>query len=98
MAGPRTGGQRPAARREDIMTTPLPDGITRLIATLAIASAIALPRTAAAEDMQLDKMRAKVVAFVGNMMEKQGGSRIVYKVDADGLREAVVTDLRDDVY
>ena len=70
----------------------------RLIVALSIASAIALPRPAAAEDTQLDKMRAKVSAIVGNMMEKQGGSRIVYKVDTDGLRDALVTDLRDDVY
>jgi preprotein translocase subunit SecD len=80
------------------MTTPLRDRITRLIATLAFVSAIALPRAAAAEDTELDKMRAKVAALVGNMMEKLGGSRIIYRVDTDGLREAVVTDLRDDVY
>jgi preprotein translocase subunit SecD len=80
------------------MTKALRHRTGRLIVALSIAMAIALPRTAAAEDTQLDKMRAKVVAFVGNMMEKQGGSRIVYKVDADGLHEAMVTDLRDDVY
>src|SRR4051812_1299852 len=51
------------------MTTPLRDRITRLIATLAFVSAIALPRAAAAEDTELDKMRAKVAALVGNMME-----------------------------
>lgn len=85
------------------MTTPLRDHITRLSVAFAItsgimASAVALPRTAAAEDTQLDKMRAKIVAFVGDKMEKLGGSRIIYKVDSSGLRESVVTDLRDDVY
>jgi preprotein translocase subunit SecD len=80
------------------MTKALRDRITRLIAALAIASAIALPRAALAEDTQLDKMRAKIAAFIGDKMEKLGGSRIVYKVDTDGLREVVVTDLRDDVY
>jgi preprotein translocase subunit SecD len=43
-------------------------------------------------------MRARIAAFVADKMEKQGGSRVVYKVDVDGLRESVVTDLRDDVY
>ncbi len=80
------------------MTKALRHRTGRLIVALSIAMAIALPRPSAAEDTQLDKMRAKVSAFVGNMMEKLGGSRIIYKVDSDGLREAVVTDLRDDVY
>ncbi|MBR0690616.1 preprotein translocase subunit SecD [Bradyrhizobium manausense] len=80
------------------MTTPLRDRATRLILALAMTSAIALPRAALAEDSQFDKMRAKIAAFVGDKMEKLGGSRIVYKVDSEGLRESVVTDLRDDVY
>ncbi|HEV2159743.1 SecDF P1 head subdomain-containing protein [Bradyrhizobium sp.] len=85
------------------MTTPPRDRTARLFAALAItsmimASAITLPRAALAEDGQLDKMRAKIAAFIGDKMEKLGGSRIIYKVDADGLRESVVTDLRDDVY
>lgn len=84
------------------MTTPLQNRITSLMLALTItsailASAIVLPRAALA-DNQLDKMRAKIVAFVGDKMEKLGGSRIIYKVDSSGLRESVVTDLRDDVY
>ncbi len=81
------------------MTTPLRDRIIPLIPALSVilASAIVLPCAAGAEETQLDTMRAKVSAYVGSMMEKLGGSRIVYKVDADGLREIVVTDLRDDV-
>ncbi len=84
------------------MTTPPRDRATRLIVALALTSAImatmiALPRAALA-DNQFDKMRAKITAFVGDKMEKLGGSRIIYKVDSTGLRESVVTDLRDDVY
>ncbi|SCB54491.1 preprotein translocase subunit SecD [Bradyrhizobium shewense] len=79
------------------MTTPLRNRITRLIAAFAIASTIALPRAALAADGQLDKMRAKIAAFITDKMEKLGGSRIIYKVDRDALREAVTTDLRDDV-
>lgn len=79
------------------MTTPLRNRITRLVAAFTIVSAIALPGAAAA-DSQLDKMRAKIAAFVADRMERLGGSRIVYRVDTDALREAVVTDLRDDVY
>jgi preprotein translocase subunit SecD len=63
-----------------------------------VASTFALPRAALAEDSQLDKMRARIAAFISEKMERLGGSRIVYKVDSDGLRESVVTDLRDDVY
>lgn len=81
------------------MTTPPRDRATRLIVALAMISAItiALPRAALADD-QFDKMRAKIVAFVGDKMEKLGGSRIMYEVDSSGLRESVVTDLRDDVH
>src|SRR5437762_7654965 len=80
------------------MTEPLRERTRRLIVALSITAAIALPCAAAAEDTQLDKMRAKVSAFVGNMMEKLGGSRIVYRVDTDALRDSAVTDLRDEVY
>lgn len=79
------------------MTTLPRDRATRLIVALAMATVIALPRAALADD-QFDKMRAKIVAFVGDKMEKLGGSRIIYDVDSSGLRESVVTDLRDDVY
>lgn len=80
------------------MMTPLRNRITRLIAALAMVSAIALPSATLAADTQLDKMRAKVATFIADKMEKLGGSRIVYKVDADALREAVTKDLRDDIY
>ncbi|MET3908743.1 preprotein translocase subunit SecD [Bradyrhizobium sp. S3.3.6] len=84
------------------MTTPPRGRAARPIVALAmtsaiIAAAIALPRAALADD-QFDKMRARIVAFVGDKMEKQGGSRIIYRVDSFALRESVVTDLRDDVY
>ncbi|GGI23220.1 preprotein translocase subunit SecD [Bradyrhizobium guangdongense] len=92
-----------AARREDIMTRPLQHRTRSLIAALALgsvifASAIAMPRATLAEDSQFDKMRGKIAAFIGDKMERLGGSRIIYKVDSEGLRESVVTDLRDDVY
>ena len=84
------------------MTTPPRDRATRLMIALAMtsaitATAIALPRAALADGL-LDKMRAKVTAFIGDKMQTLGGSRIIYQVDSSGLRESVVTDLRDDVY
>jgi preprotein translocase subunit SecD len=79
------------------MIGPLRDRFTRLIVALVLVPAIALPCTALA-DSQFDKMRAKIAAFVADKMEKLGGSRIIYKVDSEGLRESVVTDLRDEVY
>ena len=80
------------------MTTPARNRINRLIAAFAIASTMALPSATFAGDTQLDKMHAKVAAFITDKMEKLGGSRIIYKVDRDALRETVTTDLRDDVY
>jgi preprotein translocase subunit SecD len=80
------------------MTVPLPDRFPRVIAVVLMAAAIALPRAVCAEDGQFDKMRAKIAAYVTNKMEKLGGSRVINKVDSDGLRESVITDLRDDVY
>jgi preprotein translocase subunit SecD len=38
-----------------------------------------------------------MMAGAEKALETQGGSRILFKVDSDALREAVVTDLRDDV-
>src|SRR4051812_34219643 len=87
-----------ATTREDTMTKAQPDRTRRLTVALSIAIAIALPCTALAADSQFDKMGAKIAAFVADKMEKLGGSRIIYKVDTDGLRESVVSDLRDDVY
>ncbi|OPY93952.1 preprotein translocase subunit SecD [Bradyrhizobium sacchari] len=80
------------------MTTPPRNRIAPLILALAMAATVPLPRAALAVDGQFEKMRAKIAAFIGDKMEKLGGSRIVYKVDADGLRESALTDLRDDVY
>lgn len=43
-------------------------------------------------------MRAKIGAFAEKAIAQQGGSRMVFKVDAGALRERTVNDLRDDVY
>jgi preprotein translocase subunit SecD len=61
--------------------------------------AIAAPRGPVPDDAQeVDKMRAAIVANAEKALQKQGGSRILFKVDADALREVMVTGLRDDVY
>ena len=83
--------------REDDMTKSLQDRTRRLAVALGLALAIALPGASLA-DTQLDKLRVKVAAFIAEKMEKLGGSRILYKVDSAALREAVTTELRDDVY
>ena len=80
------------------MTKPLRDRITPVITALAISARDRPAPRGARRDGQFDKMRAKIAAFIGDKMQKLGGSRIVYKVDSRGLRESVVTDLRDDVY
>ena len=67
--------------------------ITALGVALAMAAAIAMPGAASA-DAQLDKMRVKVAAFIADKMEKLGGSRIVYRVDADGFCQFLQTGRR----
>jgi preprotein translocase subunit SecD len=58
--------------------------------------AIAAPAPDAAQEAA--KMRAKISAYVENALATQGGSRIVFKVDSNALREAIVMDLRDEVF
>jgi preprotein translocase subunit SecD len=73
--------------------------VVAFILAFAALSAIAAPRAPATDDaQQVDKMRAEIAANAVKALEKQGGSRILFKVDAVALREAMVTDLRDDVY
>jgi preprotein translocase subunit SecD len=59
----------------------------------ATVSAISAPTPAQIDE----RARAAVAAAVAQTLEMQGGSRLVFKVDSDALREAMVTDLRDDV-
>jgi preprotein translocase subunit SecD len=73
--------------------------IVAFMLACAAASAISAPRALASDDAQeVDKMRAATAADAGKAIEQHGGSRILFKVDAGALREAMVTDLRDDVY
>jgi len=73
--------------------------IVALILASAVLSAIAAPGAPASDEArEVDRMRAAIAANAGKAIEKQGGSRILFKVDAGALREAMVTDLRDDVY
>ncbi len=74
-----------------------------LIAAFILASAalpaISAPRAPASDDTQaVERMRAAMAVNAGKLLETQGGSRIVFKVDTAALHEAVVTELRDDVY
>jgi preprotein translocase subunit SecD len=58
--------------------------------------AIAAPAPDPAQEAA--KMRAKIAAYVENALATQGGSRILFKVDADALHAEMVTDLRDETY
>ncbi|MES1147764.1 MAG: preprotein translocase subunit SecD, partial [Bradyrhizobium guangdongense] len=96
-AGPRDWS---FLRDEDAMTMTMWAGRIRmagLCAGLSLAAMPLLPMSASA-DAQLDKLRATIAANAAKALETQGGSRIVFRVDAAALREAVVTDLRDDLY
>ena len=76
--------------------------MTALVVAFICASAawpaIAAPHGPASDDAQeIDKMRAVVAARAETALEKQGGSRILFKVDSDALRDVMVTGLRDDL-
>jgi preprotein translocase subunit SecD len=75
---------------------------TGLIVAVILASALsakAAPRAPTPDDAkEVDRIRAAVSANAEKAVEKQGGSRIVFKVDDGALREAIVTELRDDLY
>ncbi|WP_249144884.1 hypothetical protein [Bradyrhizobium sp. AUGA SZCCT0274] len=64
----------------------------------AACSAIAAPRGTSDDAQAVDKARAAIAAKAEQALAKQGGSKILFKVDSAALREAVVTELRDDVY
>jgi preprotein translocase subunit SecD len=92
-----------AARREDAMTMNERAKTTGLIVAFILASAalsaIAASRAPTPDDAQeVDKIRAAIAANAEKALEKQGGSRILFKVDAGALHEAMVPDLRDDAY
>jgi preprotein translocase subunit SecD len=75
-------------------------GMTGLVVALIFASpawpGMSAPR--AADDAQnVDKAQATIATSAEKALEQQGGSRIVFKVDADALHEEMVTALRDDV-
>ena len=64
-----------------------------------ILAAATLPALAASDEArEVDRMRAKVAASAEAALVQQGGSRIILKVDTDGLREATLTQVRDDLY
>jgi len=72
--------------------------ITGLMAAFMLAFA-ASPVIAASDDARaINQMRAANLLNAKKLLDQQGGSRVVFKVDADALREAMVTDLRDEVF
>ena len=72
--------------------------ITGLMAAFVLTFA-ASPVIAASDDARaINQMRAANLLNAKKLLDQQGGSRIVFKVDADALREAMATDLRDEVF
>lgn len=72
--------------------------IVAFVLAFAASPAMSAPRAASDDAQAVDKMRAAAVANAAKLLDTQGGSRIVFKVDSAALHEAVVTDLRDDLY
>jgi len=72
--------------------------IKGLIVAGMLASAAALAMAASSDAQAVEGMRATTAANAEKALAKQGGSRFLLRVDAAALREAMLTDLRDDVY
>jgi preprotein translocase subunit SecD len=68
-----------------------------LACLLACATSPAISASAPNPAQDVERIRATMAANAEKALETQGGSRILFKVDADALREAVATELRDDV-
>jgi len=65
---------------------------------LALAASPVIAAPASDDALAVNKMRTARVADAQKLLDQQGGSRLVFKVDADVLREAMMTDLRDEVF
>lgn len=73
--------------------------VVAFVLASAALPAVAAQREQASDDaQQVDKTRATIAGYAETFVQKQGGSRILFKVDTTALREAMVTDLRDEVY
>jgi preprotein translocase subunit SecD len=75
-------------------------GLTGLITAfvLTFAPAPGMAATASDDAQAVAKMRAVIAAAADKLLGQQGGSRILFKVDADALRGAMLTDLRDETF
>ena len=74
--------------------------ITGFIAAfvLALAASPVIAAPASDDALAVNQMRVANLVNTRKLLDQEGGSRIVFKVDADALREAMVTDLRDEVF
>jgi preprotein translocase subunit SecD len=70
--------------------------VVAFILASAASPAISAPKPDDAQEVL--RIRAAIAANAGKAIEQQGGSSILFKVDAGALREAMVTDMRDDLY
>src|SRR5258708_30930403 len=77
-------------------------GTTGLVVAFILGSAagpaMSAPRAASDDAQTVERMRATIAANAAKLLETQGGSRSGFKGDTAALHEAVVTELRDDVY
>ena len=68
------------------------------VSMLALAASPAIAAPASDDAQAVNKMRVANVVNTQKLLDQEGGSRILFKVDADALREAMMTDLRDEVF
>jgi preprotein translocase subunit SecD len=90
----------PLAQKQDANTMNARVRITGFIAAIMLAFAASPVIAAPASDdaLAVNKMRVAAVVNAQKLLDQEGGSRILFKVDDDALREAMMTDLRDEVF
>lgn len=69
-----------------------------ILASAALSATAARGEPTSKDAQQVDNIRATIAASAQKALDSQGGSRILFKVDAGALREEMVLELRDDVY
>ncbi len=87
-------------RTKEAMTMNERARTTGFIVAFILASAASSAMAAPAPDdaKEVARIRAAIAANADTALAKQGGSRIVFKVDAAALHDAMATELRDKVF
>jgi preprotein translocase subunit SecD len=75
-----------------------PRRLTSLIAAFLLTLPPALAAQASDDELAVNKMRLANIVNAQKQLVQEGGSRVLFKVDDDALRETMIADLRDDMF